>query len=410
MGGWLSRRTNALVRRVVRGRADWPRPVRRAFDSIAARDTWLSRLALRASGADVPAAIEIPSKHTRLYIGPANYAGQAFEWARAAERLYPDVAARNAAFVMPGDFGFAADYRVPVATYQASGAWQTAQLASIEQYTHVLIESFTSLLGNHWGGDLFREVSELRSRGLGVAFMCHGTDIRLPSRHRLNNPWSPFGDDERSRALEATAAANEKLIRRLGGPVLVSTPDLLIDAPDAQWCPVVVNANRWAIGRHEPLKRALPRVVHIPSAGPVKGTQLIAAAMEGLDAAGLIEYRLITGVPAAKMPEQYADADIVLDQFRIGCYGVAACEAMAANRIVVGHVTAQVRDEVRGATGLELPIVEANPTNIESVVREIMTAPDAYRNVAAAGEHFVRTLHDGSMSARVLADFMGISR
>ena len=70
----------------------------------------------------------------------------------------------------------------------------------------------------------------------------------------------------------------------------------------------------------------------------------------------MIEYRQIVGVPHAEMPEFYAGADIVLDQFTLGSYGVAACEAMASGRLVMGHVDEPARAEVRDRTGLDLPV------------------------------------------------------
>ncbi len=44
-------------------------------------------------------------------------------------------------------------------------------------------------------------------------------------------------------------------------------------------------------------------------------------------------------MPADAMPEVYGGADIVLDQFPLGTYGVAACEALVAGRLVVSHVS-----------------------------------------------------------------------
>jgi hypothetical protein len=364
---------------------------------------------LRASGQTVPDPIDVPAQPVRLYIGPTNYAGQAYEWARALERTFTAVAVRNASFALVDDFAFPADYRVPLTVYQASAAWQAAQLASIENYTHVLIESFTPLLGNHWEGSLIDEVRSLRQRGLKVGFMCHGTDVRLPARHRELNNWSPFGEDDRTRALGDRANLNHVLLQKIGGPIFVSTPDLLLDVPHAQWCPVVVDANSWADAATPILQNTRPRVVHIPSSGPVKGTDLILATMNRLDRAGVIDFCTATGVPYSEMPKLYGSADIVLDQFRIGNYGVAACEAMAAGRLVVSHVTQQVRDVVRESTGTSLPIIEADPITIADVVTEIATRPDAYREAARAGTEFVRKVHSGATSARVLADHLGLS-
>ena len=67
----------------------------------------------------------------------------------------------------------------------------------------------------------------------------------------------------------------------------------------------------------------------------MKGTHLIEAPIRALAERGTVDYRGMTGVPAASMPAIIGDTGIVLDQCRLGSYGVAACEAMAAGRVVV---------------------------------------------------------------------------
>ena len=103
------------------------------------------------------------------------------------------------------------------------------------------------------------------------------------------------------------------------------------------------------------------------------------------------------------MPAAFAGADVLLDQFRAGSYGVAACEAMAAGCIVVGQVSAQTRDVVRERTGLVLPIVEASPDTLEHILREL-AGRDDLDTPRAASVAFVREVHDGRASARALID------
>src|SRR5690606_3787768 len=139
--------------------------------------------------------------------------------------------------------------------------------------------------------------------------------------------------------------------------VLVSTLDLLTYLPHATWLPVVVDPEAWETDA-APLKHGgIPKVVHVPSSSLVKGTDLIAGTLEHLDAEGVIRYVSASGVVHKMMPELYRDADIVLDQLRRGPYGVAACEAMAAGRIVISHVPH--RDRVLQLAGEDLPILPA---------------------------------------------------
>src|SRR5690606_29041096 len=232
----------------------------------------------------------------RLYIAPANFAGQGHAWARVAERL-PGVGAVSMAFVRPGGFAFDVDDAVPEAIYAGSRRWQRRRRELLPRFSHVIIEAGRPLLGHLMGADPVAEARWLRSRGVEVAMLCHGSDIRLPSRHRELEPFSPFTDDwELTPVLEEQAAGLAARLGELAGRVLVSTPDLLIDVPGAAWLPVVVDVERWtSAGTAVPLGREVPVVVHAPSNPHIKGSALIEPVLESLDARRLIDYRRIEG-------------------------------------------------------------------------------------------------------------------
>jgi hypothetical protein len=148
-------------------------------------------------------------------------------------------------------------------------------------------------------------------------------------------------------------------------------------------------------------------VVHAPSNAGLKGTEAIRPIMRALHEEGLLEYRELQGIASADMPAAYGDADIVLDQFSLGIYGVAANEALASGRIVVSHVNDFTRTTVKEETGRDLPIVEARVDVLEKVLRDIIANPDDYLRLAATGPDFVREVHDGRRSAQVLSGFLG---
>jgi hypothetical protein len=370
------------------------------------------RLVAAAAGQPVGAtraSVEVPDAPVRLYVAPANFAGQGFAWARAVETHLEGVAARSMAPVTAEGFAFPADDPVPEHVAAGSRAWQRAQRTAVERFSHVLVEAELPLFPRLGDGSVLSEVRSLRRAGLRVATVSHGSDVRSPSAHAAREPWSPYlepswGDGP---VLEEQSRRNRRLLAQLrdeGVPAFVSTPDLLVDVPWATWLPVVVDPARWESGRR-PLERAVPVVVHVPSRGVVKGTDLVEPVLRDLDAEGLIEYRTVRGVPWSRMPALYGEADVVLDQFRLGSYGVAACEALAAGRVVVSHVGEQVRERVR-ATGDELPVVQADPSTLQEVLRDVVTDRERYREIAARGPGFVRALHDGSTSARVLSGFL----
>lgn len=336
-----------------------------------------------------------PHTPTRVLITPANYAGQATQWAAAVEAADPDVGVRTLA--IESSFAFPSDAKVARRVFQNSASWQRAQLEASRSFTHVLVESLIPPFGRLAGRDLKTQL-DLLGPSVSAAILCHGSEIRRPRPE-------VFPDERDYRLAERVTARNRDLLAVLRRPVFVSTPDLLEDAPNATWVPVVIDAERWSAAadtdRAETASRTL-RVVHAPSSSAVKGTALIAPTMTRMHSAGTVEYVEITGVPHADMPGVYADTDVVLDQFLLGSYGAAACEAMAAGKVVVSHVDESVRERVRGVTGLELPIVEATAQSLETVLVGLAGDPVRRERLAQEGRAFVSAVHDGRFSAEAL--------
>ena len=386
----------------VKHRSKMPAWMNRAMESAARNpDGLLGQLSARLMGGGASDVTQVPDSEIKVYIAPTNYAGQGYLWARALEASDERVQARNSAVLLPGGYDFPSDAQVSIAAVNASGEWADAEWAAASRFTHVLVEAERSMFGRRFSRNLEAEIAALRKAGVSVAMLCHGTDIRDPRRHAELTPWSPYPEDPRTESLHQDAVANAALLERLSLPVFISTPDLAADVPDAAWCPVVVDATRFA-PTSRPFTTARPRVVHASSNPLQKGSDRIVPALTPLIDAGLIEYELITATPSAQMPAVFAGADIVLDQFRIGSYGVAACEAMASGRVVVGHVLPFVRERIEQEFGLPLPIVEATTDTLAAVVGELAADPARAREIAASGPPFVQAVHTGKASAESL--------
>src|SRR5690606_19320725 len=153
------------------------------------------------------------------------------------------------------------------------------------------------------------------------------------------------------------------------------------------------------------LERERPVVAHAPSSKQ-KGSHHIDPVLADLDAQGLIEYRRVQGVPIEEMPRVFGTSDIVIDQFGAADYGVAACEALAAGRVVVSHVGADVRAHIAAETGHDLPIVQADPETLRDVIVRLLADRDEARAVARDGRAFVASVHDGRLAAQVLARWL----
>jgi glycosyltransferase involved in cell wall biosynthesis len=359
------------------------------------------------SHAESPAAPGRSADQPLLGIGPANMAGQGWAWAKAVERAAPGVETLVFAVEKP-TLNFPSNVLVSPRDFARSPAWQLDWSAQVlGSVTHVLMEAGRPVLGTMNGQTFAADVPVLRDFGITVGLVFHGSEIRDPRRHRQMYPFSPFRNpaDQLTARLQRQVDELMPLVEEFDGPRFVSTPDLLDDVPGAIWLPVVVDTDVWRPGSRPPLARHRPVVVHAPSNAALKGTVLIEPVLRSLEDRGLIEYRRIEGVPPAQMPALIAGADIVLDHFGIGNYGVLTCQAMAAGRVSVSHIHQRVRARV----GEEIPTVEATPDTLEDVLLHVLADRDAARETAARGPEFVRRYHDGTQSGAVLADFLGLS-
>ncbi|GIU92156.1 MAG: hypothetical protein KatS3mg011_1062 [Acidimicrobiia bacterium] len=339
------------------------------------------------------------SRPPRLMIGPRNMAGQAFAIAKAVQDHLGIPAVSMV--VDEGRYRFPAHLEVSGLDWRDAN-WQSAQRVMLTRnFTHVLAESGTGVLGAMNGGFIDEQLDELREAGIEVAVLFHGSEIRDPERHR-KLPFSPYAlEDPLVRRLERAVSRLRSHVERLhraGVPFFVTTPDLLKDV-EATWLPVVVDVDTW--GRlAEPFRRDPPAVLHLPTNPLLKGSDHIDRVLEGLAADGLLEYMRPDAARPSEVESLVAHADIVIDQLVIGAYGVMACQAMAAGRVVV----ANVRDI--GTLRDECPIVHADPGTFRATLLDLLTDRSSWKDRGEAGRWYARRYHDGTESARVLQSFL----
>lgn len=350
-----------------------------------------------------PAPARARSAAPSLVIGPSNMAGQGWAWAQAVRHALPEARAEVLTLERESALRFPTDQRITAEQWQ-SREWHLAtRRRIIEEHTHVLFEGGLALTGAATGGLFTDDAAAFEAAGLRVGLVFHGSDLRDPRRHRELHPDSPYADPTSELTLSQQSRFDElsTALAAFTGAVFVSTPDLLDYLPGARWLPVAVDTEVWRPGK--PVLRAKrPVVLHAPTRGPLKGSAEVDAVASALDAEGLIHYRRVERVPVDDLPALVRGADIVLDQFAVGSYGVLAAQAMSARRVVVGHVDERVRARLLH----NLPIVQARSGNLRTVLESLLAERDAAQVSANAGPAFVARYHAGPSSAQPLAEFL----
>ncbi len=349
---------------------------------------------------------EIFESRPWLRIGNANTGGQPRLWASALMREHPEAIAESVWLIRDQPVTFPADHNV---TYQqwVSPAWQRQLVRKLEnRVTHVLTESHRPAVGAKFGKYFHEETAWFKEVGIAQALVFHGSDIRNPRLHAALELDSPFRDpeEELTAALQGQVDAITPHVLAFDGPVFVTTMDLMDYLPEATWLPVVVDTDIWSSDIVPFSRPGAPKVFHAPSRGSMKGTDDVDQICLRLQAEGRIRYVREEGLTRQRMQESMMDCDIVIDQLRLGDYGITAVEAMSGGKIVIGHVSERVRKRIDG----DVPIVEAAWHNLREVLEAVMENPDRVADLSQAGRDYARRWHDGRASAAVLADFMGL--
>ena len=222
----------------------------------------------------------------------------------------------------------------------------------------------------------------LRARKKGVVFQSWGSDLRGRS-------------------------ASEVSYLRDAGAVIVGSYLTRRLAPRGPWpeydvVPPAIVLDEWQPSPVDPGN--VLRVAHAPSKRAVKGTEAVLAAVESLRAKGApIELDLIEGVPNREARLRYAAADVVIDQLRIGWYGMFAIESMALAKPVVVHLDAEAAAETEAAFGLELPLVRANEGDLEAVLGGLVERRAELPELGRRSRDYVERVHaHTAVAGRVL--------
>ena len=219
----------------------------------------------------------------------------------------------------------------------------------------------------------------LRARRKGIVFQSWGSDLR----------WRSASEVPYLKGAGAVIVGSYQT-RRLAprGPL-----------PEYDVVPPAIVLRDWEPSPIEP--GDVLRIAHAPSKRAVKGTEAVLAAVESLRARGApVELDLIEGVPNREARLRYAAADVVVDQLRVGWYGMFAIESMALAKPVVVHLDADAAAETEEAFGLELPLVRADEGSLEDVLAGLVEVREQLPELGGRSREYVERVHAHTAVAR----------
>jgi glycosyltransferase involved in cell wall biosynthesis len=264
--------------------------------------------------------------------------------------------------------------------------------------------------------------------GLGGVYAYVNQGIELPLIHHLGRVIAVTyqGDDARQGAYSKNnfeiSIANEVAenyyptvsdetkkdrISRFGkyaDLIYALNPDLLHVLPGrAKFLPYAhIDLDLWTIVDGSSNSR--PLIIHAPSNREAKGTRFLMDAIRKLKEEGLdFDFQLVEGLTQAEARLLYEKADLVVDQLLAGWYGGFAVEAMALGKPVISYIRHDDLKFIPLEMRKDLPLIEANPHSIESVLRKWISKP-AYklRQQGLISRKYVEEWHNPIKIAQVL--------
>ena len=151
----------------------------------------------------------------------------------------------------------------------------------------------------------------------------------------------------------------------------------------------------------------------------IKGTPAVLRAIEKLQEDGIkIRLHFVTNVHSKDVRFIQAQCDIIVDQINYGRYGATAREGMMLGKPVVGRIKShELREGLESQCILETPIVNADESTIESVLRDLALNPEKRKRIGEASRaHAIKwwssdvlaeryeTVYDRLMAGQAVSD------
>ncbi|GGB49079.1 glycosyltransferase family 1 protein [Virgibacillus dakarensis] len=267
---------------------------------------------------------------------------------------------------------------------------ETERYTKIKQFLQESIQTY-DIFHFHFGETFFpdkKDLEILKQAGKKMVVHHHGSDIRLLSVAKKNNPYVRVKPGWTEGKINNSLAVLSKYIDH----AIVQDHELERYISDSykyiHVIPHIIDHNE--LQPNYPKGKATPLIVHAPTKRDLKGTEFILEAVKQLKNSGVsLEFKLIEGMDHQETMKLLAKADIVIDQLRIGSYGYLSTEAMALGKPVICYI----REDLIDKYPAKIPIVNANPDTITTVLGNLINTPNQWKSLGVKGRAYAKQHH-----------------
>lgn len=225
----------------------------------------------------------------------------------------------------------------------------------------------------------------------------HGSDLRNPIRAYEINPYgieTEQGLTQRHQKLILSACKYADGIILHDDEMI---PFLPVNHPPIFVVPLRIDVSQI---QKQPFKtdKHQIKIVHAPTNRYVKGSDYIEDAIEEIQKEYPVEYVRVENMKQSDAFEIYKNADIIVDQIRIGTYGVFAIEGMALGKPVITYIMPSMIKLLPE----DLPIVSANKDNIKEQLILLICDEQLRKILGDRGREYAETYHDYRTNSKML--------
>ncbi len=295
-------------------------------------------------------------------------------------------------------FGYDCDHYLSVADRNENGTNKLRHL--LNEYDIFHYHGLPFLMNKRFSFPSGLDLLMVKAAGKKLFYHFRGSEIRMASAFQLVNPhnyvkenvttfFKSFPENEQSRFAD--------FVEGICDETFSVDPELQTYVPNSLVMPRVIDIEKWEYVGCKPEGRL--KIVHAPSRRSYKGTDQIISAIQQLINEGYdIELVLVEKMKNHEAAELYRQADIIIDQLRIGWYGVLAVEAMALGKAVVAFI----RDDLKHHLPFPCPLAIANPDNVVDVLRGLCNNPSQIETLGKRARAYAEQVHDAKKVSELL--------
>lgn len=182
-------------------------------------------------------------------------------------------------------------------------------------------------------------------------------------------------------------------------------PDLLNFLPDnAIFLPYPINESNVVKKEKYQIKNRI-KIVHAPTQRAAKGTEDVLAVIKRIEQLypNTIEFKLIERVKHEDAMKLYREADLVIDQLRVGWYGGLAMETMCMGIPTIAYINKEDLHFISPQMAKECleTVINANGTTLFSVLENIINNPQILYQKHKASMEYVHRWHAAEYVASI---------